>query len=150
MPGASWVRRWTLSLFIGQFLVSMAAFGQSQQVTTVSGSFGFHVSATDNATVTFNCIGAPFCAGTYTVVERAPQCTNQIVWSAGFMMTALNLAQSGTLSGTITMINGSNTLNRNPNGTCTINPGAVTDNLPYTATWNLATRTGTINVNGGE
>src|SRR5688572_4620050 len=113
--------RWTLSLFVAQLVVSFAATAQSQGTTTVTGQFGQVTSPSDSLAVTFNCTGAPTCVGQVNIVERAPGCSNAMVESNPFTMTGLNLAQSGTLQGTM-LVGPDTSINRLSNGTCTLVP----------------------------
>src|SRR5688572_11672473 len=140
-------RWWTLSLFIAQLAVSMAA--SAQGTTQVTGTFGYHDSANDNVTVTFTCTGAPTCVGTFHLVEKAPQCTNLIFETNNFTMTGLNLAQSGPIAGNVTLAKAENTLDRAADGSCMVAPGATDTVLSYTGTWNLAGKVASFTIDGG-
>ena len=133
---------------LGFALVAPATATAQNQTTT--GTMGYQVPPSESVTITFSCTGAPTCVGTYTIVEQAPQCSNIIVDTKAFTMTGLNLAQSGTIAGNVTLTGAENTLNRAQDGTCTIAPGATDAVLPYTGTWNATTRVASFNANGGH
>ena len=129
-------------------LVSTAAVAQS--TTRVSGFFGQSSGPNEYLQVGFTCSGAPTCTGQYNLEERAPNCSNTFIEADTFAMTGLNLAQSGPIQGTMTLGKAENTYTRLSDGTCVIAPGATDATVPYSGTWNLATRTATITVFGGD
>ena len=139
--------RWMLLLSIAPVVASLGAFAQTQGTTAVSGFFGGTFSATESVQVSFTCTGAPTCTGQDSIVERAVGCSNALVESHPFTMTGLNLAQSGPIQGTMT-VGPDSTITRNANGTCTLVFQATNSPVPYTGTWNAATRTATITVVG--
>ena len=121
----------------------LSGFAAAQQIT---GTLGYFASANENVTVTFNCTGTPTCSGTYTLVERVPECTNTIIETHAFSMTGLNLAQTGTIAGTITLAGAENHFNRAADGSCTIAPGATDVVRSYTGTWSLPAKVGSFSV----
>ena len=137
--------RSTLALAATAVFLPVVAWAQQ-----VTGSLSYFVSAADNVTISFTCQGTPVCIGTYTLVERAPQCSNTIIQSEIISMSGLTLLQSGPISGNVTLVKADNTLNRAADGTCTIAPGATDAVLPYTGTWSLQQKVGSFTVNGGN
>ena len=133
-----------LALFVAQLVIPTAAFAQSA-TTRVTGTFGAS-AAGESLLVTFTCTGTPVCAGQFNLVERDPLCSNLLTESNAFTMTGLNLAQSGPLQGTMTLAGADNQYTPLPNGTCVVAPGAADAQVPYSGTWDLATKTGTITV----
>lgn len=126
------------------------ALAQSAAIR-VSGSFGATSATHDESLmVTFSCTGTPTCAGQFSLVERTQNCSNPIAESNAFTMTGLDLAQSGPLQGTMTFVGANNQYTRLANGTCVIAPGATDAQVPYTGSWNLATKTGSITVTADE
>jgi hypothetical protein len=126
------------------------AFAQSA-TTQVRGSFGATSATHDESLlVTFSCTGTPTCAGQFNLVERTQNCSNSIVESNTFTMTGLNLAQSGPLQGTMTFAGANNQYTRLADGTCVVAPGATDAQVPYTGSWDLATKTGSITVTADE
>jgi hypothetical protein len=125
---------------------AFASGSDSSQQST--GRFRLFVSANETLSFAYACTGTPACTGAYIAVERAPQCSNSVVSSDTYGMTGLNLAQSGALSGNVTMAKAQNSFNQ-AGGTCTIAPGATDAVLPYTGNWNLANKASSLTVDGG-
>ena len=136
-------------LFIA--LAACPLLALAQTTTQVTGTFGAS-STTHNESlvVTFNCTGAPTCAGQFNLAEQMQNCSNVVHESNAFTMTGLNLAQSGPLQGTLTLAKANNQYTRLADGTCVVAPGATDALVPYTGTWNLATGAGTISVVGED
>ena len=89
---------------------------------------------------TFDCIGAPVCNGTHTIVDRWNECSNVLTVSGVFQLTGLNLSQPGAIQGSIKLANVSYTHQRNADGTCTIRPETLSDHqTTFTGHWNGAT-----------
>lgn len=97
---------------------------------------------------TVTCRGMPQCTGTYTSHTRYENCVNYYTSTGTFNVTGLNLAQSGTVQGTITVNTPGTT--RLPGGICESGGNAHTEQLTYIGTWNLATATGSLTVTGPD
>ncbi|MDH5264954.1 MAG: hypothetical protein OEX21_09420, partial [Betaproteobacteria bacterium] len=133
------------ALFLVFLSLPGLAFAQASATTRVSGSFGGSDSV-GSLQITFTCTGTPTCTGQFNLVETDSFCANTITESDAFTMTGLNLGQSGALQGTMTFAKADNQYTRLANGNCVIAPGATDAVVPYTGTWDLATRTGSITV----
>jgi hypothetical protein len=94
------------------------------------------------------CRGIPTCTGSYTAHVRQANCTNYMDHSGNFNATGLNLAQSGTLQGTIVTTTPDS--RRLANGTCVFTGQILTETMTYTGSWNLATKSGTLRVTGPD
>ena len=92
------------------------------------------------------CRGIPTCTGSYAAHVRQENCTNYTDHSGTFSATGLNLAQSGTLQGTI--VTTTPDIRRLANNTCVFTGQIITETMTYTGSWNLATRSGTLRVTG--
>jgi len=101
-------------------------------------------------TLTFECRGMPTCTGTVRVRIRFGGCTNYIEFTSALTLTGLNLAQSGTFSGTLTVSPGRWESNNAANGTCSLRFTETSSILSYTATWDLVNGTGTATLRNEE
>lgn len=126
------------------FWVGAAAEGEAVLNATVrmSDATGY------DETTTVTCRGMPTCTGTFTVNVRESGCSNYLNFSGQFVVTGLNLAQSGPIQGTFTFTPGFYDFVRNQDGTCRLGPAQPPETLPYTGTWDLASGTGTALVSG--
>src|SRR5687768_2615151 len=128
--------RWTT----GPLAAILLAFS-ALATATVTGTFGAS-GAGESLRVDFECTGTPTCTGQFRLEERAQQCSNLLIQSGAITITGLNLAQSGPIQGSITLEGAETTITVLPNGTCVLVVNG-SGSIPYTGTWNLATRTGT-------
>jgi hypothetical protein len=90
------------------------------------------------------CRGYPTCTGSFSAHARQAGCSNYLDFSGAFNVSGLNLARSGSLQGVITTQT-YDTI-RLANGTCQLATQAINETLPYTGSWNLETRTGTLRI----
>ena len=93
-------------------------------------------------TITFECRGSPSCIGPYQVVVRFENCSNFVTLGGALTVTGLNLAQSGTFAGTLTLAPSNWENTRHPDGTCTAFFTSTSEALNYTATWDRASSSG--------
>jgi hypothetical protein len=101
---------------------------------------------TGQVEITFECIGAPTCVGTYALASRATGCTNTVSRSGAMSLTGVDLSV-GAFSGTMTAQKAFYHDNLPPGGgVCTVKPNTDRDLVnPYTATFD-GTSTGTISL----
>lgn len=89
---------------------------------------------TGQVDVTFECVGAPTCTGTYQAAVRATGCSNTVHRNGAMSLTNVNLAAT-SFAGTM-FAQGAFFHDRfNGDGTCSVTPGTDRDlNNPYVAT----------------
>ena len=80
-----------------------------------------------NASMSFSCQGENPCTGTATVTHRETGCSNSNTYSDRLVLSGLNLASTGHLSGRMMIRNSHIVDQRNPNGTCTYTVGSARD-----------------------
>ena len=140
MRTLSAVARWAAGVLLGG--VWICAWAQSTAVVSgtarETGSFGY------DETIAFSCTGTPTCTGTYTITVRWENCPSFVTHSGPFTVTGLNLAASGPIQGTVTL------LNLADQSSCTIQPSSGSETLTYTGTWNLATGTASGTFSGSD
>jgi hypothetical protein len=131
-----------LALF-AVLLLPLGAIAQSDVLITGS----MHALGTNghDETLTFECRGTPTCTGTVKVRIRFGGCTNYLEFTSTFTLdlATVNLAQSGTYSGTVIIAPvGWENVNSG-NGICTVTFQHPSAAIPYTVSWNATTATGT-------
>lgn len=143
MPGA----RHIVSTSVAVFIASLGIAHAQSPATQVSGTFGASGPGGSLA-VTFTCTGVPTCVGQFNLTERTPECANTLTQSDPITITGLDLARSGSLSGSVTLAKALNSYDILADGSCRIKPGATDAIVPYNATWDAASGTGTFTVLG--
>src|ERR1700687_4307319 len=124
-------RKWRAA-FIGAALLSSALLAQSGNPTNVSGSLGTPISGQ----ISFSCSGTPTCSGSYHAAVPHAGCSNSIFWADSIVMTGLDLSVPGPIQGSGTFKNLSFSRTNNPDGTCSIKPGTLSDvAFSYSGTW---------------
>lgn len=130
------------------FWVGAAAQANADAVVTAtvrqSGPMGY------DETTTVSCRGIPTCSGTYSSTTRYENCSNYVTFGGSFVVTGLNLTQSGPIQGTFTFTPGFFDVIRQPGGSCVLAPPAGPEVIPYAGTWDLATGIGTVVASGEE
>src|SRR5438067_1187608 len=109
------------------FLLSLHAVAFAAGDVQITGS---HTNS--ETTMTFTCLGTPTCTGSYTAVERLPECSSPITHGGVFSVTGVSLSGPGTFGGMI-FLEGGDLNAHSVNGVC--NPTFNPLNAPYTATW---------------
>jgi hypothetical protein len=122
-------------------LLITAHSSYAQVATKVAGSFWADYTEpadahggpyTGSIDVSFECVGEPECNGTYQSLERYSRCSD-IGLVGTVRLTALDLSQTGTIQGQITLGRFDYDYG---DRMCVIDPGSFADvSLPYTATW---------------
>lgn len=129
------------------FWIEAAAQAQGEAVLNAT------VRTTDatgyDETIILSCRGMPTCTGTFTTTVREAGCSNYINFGGQFVVTGLNLAQSGPIQGTFTLTPGFYNFIRQQDGTCRLGDEQPPEILQYAGTWDLASGIGTVVV-GGE
>jgi hypothetical protein len=141
--------QWLVALFIAVMWSPAAA-----QTTTprVTGSFGAQLSPGESVHGTFSCTGSPTCIGQFSMVLTDPAfCNHELRFTNDFVVTGMNLSQSGTIQGTVSLagIDYNDPPQGMRPGVCTARPGPP-NVLPYTGTFDLATGTGSFTFLAGD
>lgn len=114
---------------------------QTATSARVTGSFGGQVW---DGTVqgSFSCTGTPTCTGEYTMTERSANCSNALQISGGFVLSGIDVAQPGAVSGLVVLENAGYDTERRPDGTCAIVAGSVgPDAVAYRGSYDPSTGT---------
>jgi hypothetical protein len=131
-------------------VLPLAASAQTTANALVSGTFSGPAGDSDSVAGTFSCSGSPTCTGRYSATSRISGCTNNLTETDVLTITGLNLVKSGTFQGNMVISGTEWMVTFNANGTCSYQPGSrYTDTYPYTGSWNLSTRTGTMSLSLG-
>jgi hypothetical protein len=101
----------------------------------------FAAAAPAMAQVLFDCTGLPTCTGRFMARIQEPGCSNPVTFSDAFTMTGLQLAQRGSLQGTIRLANALNHTVRNADGTCSHRESSQDFFAAFTGTWDGLTAT---------
>ena len=135
-----------VALFAAAVCLQLAAQTTPVRIT---GSFGAQ-TGTSSVHGTFTCSGTPTCTGQFTMVITDPEyCTNELHFASVFVATGMNLAQSGPIQGTLSVMDAdyNDPVGTRP-GICTVRAG-TTSTFPYTGTFNLATGIGSFTFTAG-
>ena len=122
----------------------MGAAAQTNADAVVNGSVRSTGPQGYDETTTFTCRGIPTCSGTYTTTVRHENCSNYNTFGGQFVVTGLNLTQSGPIQGTLTLTPGFIEAIRQADGTCILGAAEPPEIIPYAGTWDLAAGTGTV------
>jgi hypothetical protein len=123
-----------------------AESAMAQADATVTGVFNYNLAG-QLGNGSFKCTGEPTCTGTYTDIYHGDGCSNALVVTAPFTATGLNVAQSGPIQGTVSLVNWFYSYNIAADGTCAIIPGSFEVlSEPYDGSWNG--KTGTLTIGG--
>ena len=137
----------------GTFSADVAASVPVTDNTQLSGSFG-GTGQDGSFQLTFSCRGSPSCAGQFSAEEAPAGCSNRLRVTGIYVMTGLNVAQSGSLKGMIGVENLGYETVRLADGTCTIRAGTEQEGgaAPYQGTWDATKGTGsfTVSTDGGS
>lgn len=99
----------------------------------VSGTVSGTAADGGSVAISFTCVGAPFCQGTYSGTIRDGGCSNSFAVSGALTVTGFDLA-SGVLGGTVVLQNGNTHDQQNADGTCSIK--SITDqSVAYSGTF---------------
>jgi hypothetical protein len=121
-----------LFLFASSLLLAATGVHATQVSGSFSGGNGWHIDG--NYTCSLN---GTTCSGFVSFSQRESGCSNASTYSNTMTISGINLSQSGTFVGTVTLTGPALDFTRNPNGTCTyaLN-GSITDVIPMTGMWN--------------
>lgn len=132
----------TVHTAAGTLVNASAAYGSAQVSGRVSGSS----SGGGQVSITFTCVGSPFCVGTYSGSVRDSGCSNAFAVSGALTFTGFDLA-SGSFGGTAVFQNGNFHDRQNPDGTCSVK--SVSDlSVAYAGTF--AGGSGTVTLTGTD
>ena len=110
-----------------------AATAQVIDQSRVKGTFTVGTPAA--ARVIFDCTGLPTCTGRFIARILEQGCSNPVTFADAFTMTGLQLAQRGSLQGTIRLANALNHVVRNADGTCSHRENVPDFVAPFTGDW---------------
>ena len=122
------------------------AWAQTNPNAKVTGHIVGPLSPGVHEDVEFTCYGSPTCVGQYNEDFRTTDCSNVLSLGGTITITGVQLGQSGSIQGNITMSHWDWEIIRQGDGTCRIG-GTGPSTFPYTGNYNAGTRTGTMNMN---
>jgi hypothetical protein len=126
-------------------LALLADSSWAQSVPSITATYREAYADGWDETTTFKCQGQPTCTGTFSTHVREAGCSNYLDFSGKAEFSGVSVSQSGSFSGTLTTRPGFPSF-VNKAGVCAFGTMPPEGSAPYTASYDAATKTGTLNL----